>query len=178
MKYQHAVFLSIAALTTCAGSTSSVLIPAMPATAPKVAILPLDGPLGAQAVDLISEELAKSGIQTAERADRVATIAVDTDLSPAEPATVRSYSNYGAQLGVRYLFAGTVSAVHGPLYSYAHVNMTLRLIDARTGQTRWIGKYGDSHWSSAISTQGDLQRGARNMVKEFIKSGGAELLNH
>jgi TolB-like protein len=152
------------------------VIPAASAANPKLAVLPLDGPLGQQAVDLLSEEFAANGINVVERAKIVPLIAVDTDLNPSSPAAVQNYSHLGETLGVRYLFAGTVSAASGPLYSYAHVNITLRLIDVKTGQTRWIGKYGNPLWSSAISTQGDLQRGAHDLVQEFIKAGGEKLL--
>ena len=85
-------------------------------------------------------------------------------------------SEYGNELGVDYVFVGTTSADQGPLYSYAHVFMTLRLIDVNTGKTRWVGTYGNSLWSSAISTQGDLKRGVRHITKEFISSGASKLL--
>ncbi|WP_374453610.1 hypothetical protein [Phenylobacterium sp.] len=157
-------------------STSSVVMQPTRAGAPVVAVLPLDGPLGDQAIDFLSQEFAANGITTVERAKLIPLIAVDTDLSPSSPTAVQTYARYGEALGVRYLFAGTVSADAGPLYSYAHVNMTLRLIDVRTGQTRWLGRYGNPLWSSAISTQGDMQRGARDLVREFIKAGGETLL--
>ena len=89
---------------------------------------------------------------------------------------MQALSSYGEELGVRYLFTGTVSAEGGPLYSFDHVNMTLRLIDVQSGQTRWIGRYGNSMWTSAISTQGDLQRGSKALVAEFISAGGPALL--
>lgn len=103
-------------------------------------------------------------------------LAVDTDLSEASPNSVTSLQVYGEQLGVRFLFTGTVEAIGGPLYSFDHVKMTMRLIDVSTGQTRWIGNYGNSLWSSAISTQGDLQRGAKHIVKEFDESGADEIV--
>jgi TolB-like protein len=143
---------------------------------PSVAILPLEGPLGAQAVDLISQELANHGVGVVERARVRANIGIDTDLNPGAPTEASALAQLGAELGVNYLFAGTVSAQDGPLYSFPHVNMTLRLIDVRSGQTRWIGRYGNSLWTSAISQQGDLQRGARDLVTEFIRAGGPALL--
>lgn len=167
-----AVFAAIA-LAGCA-STSSTIIPE--SRGARVAIVGLDGPLGAQAVDLISQELAVRGIAVVEAATTREVIGVDTDLSDASPASVQALASYGEELGVRYLFTGTVSAVGGPLYSFDHVNMTLRLIDVRSGQTRWIGRYGNSMWTSAISTQGDLQRGAKAIVAEFISAGGPALL--
>jgi TolB-like protein len=163
------------ALSGCA-STSSTMIPATSGP-PQVAIVQLEGPLGEQAVDLISQELAMRGIAVVERARTREVVALDTDLSETSPATVDALSSYGEQLGVRYLFTGTVSAEGGPLYSFDHVNMTLRLIDVRTGQTRWIGRYGNAMWTSAISQQGDLQRGAKHIVDEFINAGGARVLN-
>lgn len=167
----------VAAVSSCAASTSSVVIPKAAAGAPKVAMLPLEGPFGSEATDMLTENLAEAGIATVERAKVIPMIAVDTDISPDEPAGVRSLGQYGQKLGVNYLFTGTVSTTSGPLYSYAHVFITLRLVDARTGQTRWIGRYGNPGWSSAMSTQGDLKRGARDIVKEFIKSGGPAILN-
>jgi TolB-like protein len=161
-------------LSACASTTSTLI--AVNDGAPRVAVLPLEGPLGAQAVDLISQELAAAGIATVERGRMVNFQALDTDLDPSSPAAVQTLSSYGDTLGVKYLFVGTVSAVNGPLYSFAHVNMTLRLIDVRTGQTRWIGRYGNAGWTSAISTQGDLHRGARDIVREFIRAGGPSLL--
>ena len=159
-------------LSGCA-STSSTLISATTGR-PQSAVLPLDGPLGSQAADLISEQFAASGIATVERA-KVLPL-VNVGLGESAPASVEGYSRYTRGLGVHYLFVGTVSAVGGPLYSYAHVNMTLRLVDTRSGQTRWIGRYGNAMWSSAISTQGDLQRGARDLVREFVHAGGSKLL--
>ncbi len=158
----------------CASTSSVVMHQTL--GGPKVAILPLEGPLGAQAVDFLSSELGDKGIAVVERAKLIPLIAVDTDLSPTSPAAVQSFARYGEALDVRYLFAGTVSAVPGPLYSYPHVNMTLRLIDVRSGQTVWLGRYGNPLWSSAISTQGDVQRGARDLVAEFVKVGGLALL--
>lgn len=165
----------ISLLITGCASTSSMIIPE--ASGARVAIVALDGPLGAQAVDLISQELATKGIAVVEAARTRDIIGLDTDFSSASPASVQALSSYGDELGVRYLFVGTVSAVSGPLYSFDHVNMTLRLIDVRSGQTRWIGRYGNSLWTSAISTQGDLQRGARAIVSEFISAGGPTLLS-
>jgi TolB-like protein len=121
---------------------------------------------------LISEAFAQKGIAVIERAEAVPYLAIDTDLSSASPDAVQSFSKLGHTLGVRFLFIGTVSAERGPLYSFPHVNMTLRLIDVESGETRWLGRYGNSLWTSAISEQGDLQRGASDIVDEFVKSGG------
>lgn len=144
--------------------------------AARVGVLTLEGPLGAQAADLISQELAVRGVATIERARLISFSALDTDLSPSAPSAVQRFDDIGKQLGVDFLFIGTVSAERGPLYSFPHVNMTLRLVQTATGQSRWIGQYGNAGWTSAISTQGDLQRGAEDLADEFVKSGGARIL--
>jgi TolB-like protein len=167
--------LGLLGLSACA-STQSVTIPARGANAPAVAIIPFDGHLGTQAVDLISQQLAAAGIGVVERARLRTNIGIDTDVAAGAPVEASALSALGQELGVNYLFAGTVSAEDGPLYSFPHVNMTLRLIDVRTGQTRWIGTYGNPLWTSAISQQGDLQRGTRDLVREFIRAGGPSLL--
>ena len=162
-------------IVSCA-STSSMLVEDSSDLDPVVAILTLDGPFGSQAAELLSLELAKKGVVVAERSERLNTISIDTDLSAAAPEKVKFLKSYGEELGVDYVFVGTTSADKGPLYSYAHVFMTLRLIDVNTGKTRWVGNYGNSFWSSAISTQGDLERGVRNLTKEFISSGASKIL--
>jgi len=167
--------LATALVAGCA-STSSVVLPAASQGHAQVAVLPLEGPLGAQASDLISEAFAQKGVAVIERAKAVQYLAIDTDLSGTSPDAVQSFSKLGNTLGVRFLFIGTVSAERGPLYSFPHVNMTLRLIDVHSGATRWLGHYGNSLWTSAISQQGDLQRGADDITDEFIKSGGAALI--
>jgi TolB-like protein len=162
-------------LTGCA-STSSIVLPVSAMKSPMVAIMPLEGPLGDQASDLIAQALAEKGVGVVERAKVVNTIRVDTLGTGSAVGSTKAMSSYAQALGVRYLFSGTVSAEKGPLYSFDHVNMTLRLVDAETGQTRWIGRYGNSFWTSSISTQGDLQRGAKSIVSEFIKAGGPKLM--
>jgi TolB-like protein len=169
-------FICALVLTACAAqsSTSSILLPAAN-PAHRVAIVGFDGPLGDQAVDLITQELASRGISVVERARTRELVAVDTDLASGSPAAVEALSSYGEQLNVRYLFVGTVTTDQGPLSSYPHVFMTMRLLDVRSGQTRWIGRYGDPNWTSAWSQQGDLQRGARHIVREFVDAGGPSI---
>lgn len=167
--------LLLICLASCASTTSSMVIP-QSTSAPQVAVLPLDGPLGVQAADLISAELASHGVATVERANVDPVLGVETDLSPGTPTVAQNYAHYGQALRVRYLFVGTISADQGPLASYAHVVITLRLIDVTSGQTRWIGRYGNSAWSSALSTQGDLRRGSQQMVQEFVRAGGPAIL--
>ena len=163
-------------LTSCA-STSSVLLSPQTEGA-KVAILQLEGPMGDQASDFISKEFAEEGIYLASKSRSISTIAVDTDIGVNTPETMVKFANYGKNLGVDFILVGTVSTVGGPLYSFDHVNITLNLIDVKTGQTRWIGRYGNSMWTSAISQQGDLQRGAKHIVREFIKAGGKSIINN
>lgn len=174
----HRNLLIVAVLVVTAGcaSTSSTVIPITDQRASKMAIVPFEGQYGAQAVDLISQEFAKRNIAVVEGSTVRNLLAIDTDLSETSPNSVTSLQAYGEQLGVRFLFTGTVEAIGGPLYSFDHVKMTMRLIDVSTGQTRWIGNYGNSMWSSAISTQGDLQRGAKHIVKEFDESGADEII--
>lgn len=126
---------------------------------------------------MLSQELARNGVALAEGAKLRTVVAVDTDLSSATPAAVASLKTYGDELGVRFLFSGTVTTDRGPLSSYPHVFMTLRLLEVDSGQTRWIGRYGNAMWSSAWSTQGDLERGAQDLVQEFIRAGGPAILS-
>ena len=87
-----------------------------------------------------------------------------------------SLPRYGRLLGVEKIFTGTITTSRGGFSSYPHAFITIRLIDVPTGKVTWIGRYGNTKWSSAISTQGDIQRGARDIVQEFIKeAGGADL---
>lgn len=145
------------ALAGCA-STSSTLIP-LQAGPPRAAVLPLTGALGEQASDFLSEEFAKNGVAVVETSRLRSVVAVDTDIDPSSPAGASSLKKYGDDLGVPFLFSGTVTSDRGPLSSYEHVYITLRLLDVSSGQTRWIGRYGNPMWSSAFSTQGDLKRG-------------------
>lgn len=162
-------------LGACA-STSSTMLPFVEGP-PRAAVLPLSGDLGEQAANLLSQEFAKNGVTVIETSRLRTVIAIDTDLSSATPAAVASLKSYGDQLGVPFLFSGTVTTDKGPLSSYPHVFITLRLLDVSTGQTRWIGKYGNPMWTSAWSTQGDLERGASDLVQEFVKVGGPKVLN-
>jgi TolB-like protein len=174
----HRLLLIVAVMvgSTACASTSSTVIPVSDQRASKMAIVPFDGQYGTQAVDLISQEFAKRNIAVVEGSKVKDLLAIDTDFSEGSPDSVTSLQAYGEQLDVRFLFTGTVEAIGGPLYSFDHVKMTMRLIDISTGQTRWIGNYGNSMWSSAISTQGDLQRGAKHIVREFDESGADDII--
>lgn len=174
MRLGLVVFALTALLAACA-STSSTTIPRIEGP-PRAAVLPLSGELGEQASDLLSQEFARNGVAFVETGRLRSVVAVDTDLSAATPAAVASLKSYGDQLGVPFLFSGTVSTDKGPLSSYPHVFITLRLLEVSTGQTRWLGRYGNAMWTSAWSTQGDLERGATDIVQEFIKAGGPAIL--
>ena len=169
------LILSMLFFASCQ-STSSVLIDDTDKSHPDIAVLTFDGNLGSQAAELITQELAAKGVAVAERSERIANLALDTDRSSGSPKTTRLLKNFGDQLGVDYVLTGTVSTDRGPLYSFAHVFITMRLIDINTDGTKWVGNYGNSLWTSAISTQGDLKRGVRHLTKEFIKSGASDYL--
>lgn len=175
MKIKMLAAVAALGVTGCA-STSSVVIPEVATGAAKMAIVPFDGEYGRQASELIALQFAKKGIAVVEGSETFDTFRLDTDLTDAEPERVSALKDYGDKLGVDYVFVGTASALSGPLYSFDHVKMTMRMIDVNTGQTRWIGDYGNSLWTSAISTQGDLDRGAKHIVREFDKSGADDLL--
>jgi TolB-like protein len=173
---RHAILglSSLVLQSACASTSSTLLSPT--ASKPNVAILPLHGLLGVQASDLIAQELTTRGIAYVEPARVRQVVTVDTDLSEANITLVDTMRSYGQQLGVKFLLFGTITTDQGPLSSYPHVFITLRLYQVETGSTIWIGRYGNSLWSSAISTQGDLQRGARDLASELVKSGAGQLL--
>lgn len=159
-------------LTSCA-STSSVKIDSALMGDPVIAVLSLEGELGEQAADFITQQLAINGIAPIERS-QINAVLTEHGFRNNSAFDVSSFAEYGKLLGVKKIFIGTISTVDGPLYSYPHVNMSLKLVDVETGRIVWIGKYGNSMWSSAISTQGDIQRGATHIVKEFIKVYGKD----
>jgi TolB-like protein len=140
---------------------------------PAVAIMPLQGEYGEQAADMIAEQLAIHGLPTIERA-QLSAILKEHNYRESDNFDRSTFSEYGKLLGVKKIFFGTITTIGGPLYSYRHVNMTLKVVDVATGEVTWIGRYGNSMWSSAISTQGDIQRGAKAIVKEFITVHGTK----
>jgi TolB-like protein len=154
-------------------STSSVMVNHSLAEKPIIAIMPLEGDYGEQASDLIAEQLALNGIPTIERA-QLKTLLRENGFKENEMFNQASLPEYGRLLGVKRMFTGTITTVSGPLYSFPHANMTLKVVDVSTGKVIWIGRYGNSMWTSAISTQGDIQRGAKAIVKEFIKVHGTK----
>ncbi|MCX6855986.1 MAG: hypothetical protein NTV80_13890 [Verrucomicrobia bacterium] len=136
-------------------------------------MLPLDGEFGEQASDLIVEQLGSQGVSVVDRSSLDAVLR-EQDFRRDSRFDQSSLAQYGKLLGVKKIMAGTTTAASGPLYSYRHVNITLKVIDVSTGRVTWIGRYGNSLWSSAISTQGDLQRGAKHIVKEFTRIHGTD----
>ncbi len=175
--FKSLVLLAFCQLVVACASTSSVVVGNMSKETPRVAMVKLEGELGSQAVDFLTEEFIRAGIAVVESARTRQVIAIDTDLADGSPSSVQALNRYGEQLGVSFLFVGTVETDRGPLSSYPHVFITLRLIDVKSGQSRWIGRYGNPMWSSAISTQGDLQQGAKRLVKEFSNAGGKAIIH-
>jgi TolB-like protein len=107
-------------------STSSVLVEHNASKTPTVAIIPLQGEYGQQASDLIAEQLALKGIPTVERA-QLDVVLKEHGFRGNEQFDQTSLAEYGRLLGVKQIFAGTITAVRGPLYSFPHVNITLKL---------------------------------------------------
>lgn len=143
----------------------------------KIAIVPFDGEYGSQTIDLISRELAKIGIPAVQGAEIVQYYrATDMTLSDNDPGTVIARKRYGEELGIDFILTGQVEGVEMPPYGFRRIKMTMKLIDINSGQTRWVGDYGKSLWTSATSTQGDLSRGARHIVKAFDESGADDIV--
>jgi TolB-like protein len=161
-------------LGLCGCATHSVRINHPSGAKPLVAVLSLDGPHGEQASDYITEQLAVNGILPIERTQLDA-ILTEHGYRGNKNFNQETLADYGRLLGVKKVFIGTISEISGPLYSFPHVNITLKLVDVSTGSILWIGHYGNSLWTSAISTQGDIQRGAKWIVHEFIKIYGLNL---
>jgi TolB-like protein len=138
---------------------------------PTIAIMPLDGALGSRASDLIAEQLAVNDIATVERA-KIDNILREHGFRDNANFDQSSLAKYGKLLGVKNILLGSVATDSNPLSSYPHVFITLKVVDVESSQVTWIGHYGNSYWSSAISMQGDLQRGAEHIVEEFLKVHG------
>ena len=128
---------------------------------------------GDQASDMLSQQLLEKGYNIIDT-PKVNQAILLTGFDPQQ-TSIGARSRVLASLGADYLFDGTISEIGGPLYSYAHVNITARLTDVHTGRILWIGKYGNPLWSSAISTQGDIQRGASHLAQEFNRTYGQAL---
>lgn len=167
---------TIVCLALCGCATSSIKLNRPVGSTPEVAVMPLDGPNGKQASDYITEQLAINGVMPVERA-QIDSVLAEHGYRENKNFDQSTLANYGTMLGVKKLFMGTISEIGGPLCSFPHVNITLKLVDVSTGNVLWVGHYGNSLWTSAISTQGDIQRGAKCIVQEFIKVYGADLRN-
>ncbi len=170
------VFLvSFASLLTlflegCASTTSYTPGSQGQQSGPRIAVFPFRGPAGDQASDMLAQQLLEKGYNIIDT-PKVNQAILMTGFDPQQTSP-SARSRILASLGADYLFDGTISEIGGPLYSYAHVNITARLTDVHNGRILWIGKYGNPLWSSAISTQGDIQRGASHLAKEFNKTYG------
>lgn len=163
----------MAFITSCA-STTSVSPSAGATSGPLLAVMPLDGELGTQASDMITHKLLESGFRMVERSQ------IDQVLKELGYAGNRRFADFslpkiGRQLGVQKLFVGSVTAAGGPLSSFEHVNINLRLVSVSSGEILWAAKYGNPMWTSAMSTQGDIQRGARDLVNEFESTYAKQL---
>lgn len=163
----------MAFITSCA-STTSVSPSAGATSGPLLAVMPLDGEFGTQASDMITHKLLDSGFRMVERSQ------IDQVLKELGYAGNRRFADFslpkiGRQLGVQKLFVGSVTAAGGPLSSFEHVNINLRLVSVSSGEILWAAKYGNPMWTSAMSTQGDIQRGARDLVNEFKNTYAKQL---
>lgn len=154
----------------CASTTSYTPGSQGQQSGPRIAVFPFRGPAGDQASDMLSQQLLERGYNIIDT-PKVNQAILLTGFDPQQ-ASSNARSKVLASLGADYLFDGTISEIGGPLYSYAHVNITARLMDVHSGRILWIGKYGNPLWSSAISTQGDIQRGASHLAQEFNKTYG------
>ena len=156
--------------------TRSIVIPERPDKPARLAIIPLGGDLGPQAMDLVARQFAARGIPVREGPSVISLICYEANLTDGSPASAGPLRKYGDDLGVDFVVAGTAETVGGPLYAFDRVKMSLRLIDVRTGETRWIGSYGDTVWAAALNTQTDLARAAKQIVKAFDEGGADDLV--
>lgn len=175
MKHLMAAASLLLAVPACA-PTRSIVIPERAGAPARLAIVPLEGDLGPQAMDLIAEEFAARGIAAREGASVISIVGYDANITDGSPASAGPLRKYGEDQGVDFIFAGTAETVSGPLYAFDRVKLTMHLIDVRTGQTRWIGNYGNTVWAAAINTQTDLERGAAHIVKAFDEGGADDLV--
>jgi TolB-like protein len=175
MKYLIAAVSVLLAVPACAQSRS-IVIPERAGEPEKVAIVPFKGDLGLPAMDLIAGELAARGIPARQGASVISVVGYDTNITDSSSASAGPLQKYGEAHGVDFILAGTAETVSGPLYAFDRVKISLVLIDVRTGQTRWIGQYGDTVWAAAIDTQSDLAGGARQIVEAFDNAGADDLV--
>ena len=175
MKHLLVAVSLLLGVQACA-QTRSVVIPERPDAPAKLAIVPLKGDLGPEAMDVIAGELAARGIPAREGPSVISLIGYEANITDGSPASAGPLREYGADLGVDFVLAGTAERVVGPLYAYDRAKMTLRLIDVRTGETRWVGNYGDTVWAAALNSQTDLARAAEHIIKALDDSGADDLV--
>jgi TolB-like protein len=169
-----AILFSAFAFSGCQ-STQSVVVNQSLNSKPVLAVFELEGDYGKEASGLISQELALNGVPSLERS-QIESIFKEHSYHGDARFDQSSVSEYGNLLGVNKILIGNVRADGGPLYSFPHIFITLKLIDVETGNIKWIGKYGNPSWTSATSTMGDLNRGAKHIVKEFLSKYPASSL--
>lgn len=175
MKHLLVAVSLLLGVQACA-QTSSIVIPERPDAPAKLAIVPLKGDLGPEAMDVIARELAARGIPAREGPSVISLIGYEANITDGSPASAGPLREYGDDLGVDFVLAGTAERVVGPLYAYDRAKMTLRLIDVRTGETRWVGNYGDTVWAAALNSQTDLARAAEHIIKALDDSGADDLV--
>ena len=156
--------------------TRSITLPERPDAPARLAILPLKGDLGPDAMDEIAEQLAARGIPAREGPPVIRLIGYEANITDGSPTSVVLLREYGRELDVDFILAGSAETVGGPLYTFDRVKMSLRLIDVETGETRWIATYGDTVWAAALNTQTDLARAAEHIVQAFDDGGADDLV--
>ena len=175
MKHLLVAASLLAGVQACA-PTRSVVIPERPDAAARLAIVPLKGDLGPEAMDLIAGELAARGIPAREGPSVISLVGYEANITDGSPASAGPLREYGGDLGVDFVLAGTAERIVGPLYAFDRAKMTLWLIDVRTGETRWASSYGDTVWAAALNTQMDLARAAEHIIKALDDSGADDLV--
>ena len=142
---------------------------ARPLATNRIGVTELKGPDGDVASDLIAQGLLGKGYRVVERS-QIDHVLSELGRSGDSRFDSASIAAAGRQLGLHELLVGSVNLEGGPLYSFKHANITLRLVDVETGELLWASTYGNPGWTSAISTQGDLQRGAEYLTDEFFRA--------
>ncbi len=166
-----AIILGIVLIQGCASTRTTKGVQFRPLQSDRIAVMPFAGEYGEQAADFVAEELLMNGFRVVERS-RVEQVLRELNFSGDPRFDSTTLPAIGRQLGLKEVLVGSISAVGGPLYSYKHVNISLRLVDVETSDVLWVARYGNPMWSSAISTQGDIQRGARHLAREFVNAFG------
>ena len=133
--------------------------------------MPLQGEYGTQAADMITQQLLEAGYRVVERS-RIEQILRELGYADDTRFDSSTLPRIGNQLGVQKLFVGSITTMGSPFYSFDHVNISLRLVSVSSGEILWAAKYGNPLWTSALGTQGDIQRGAKDLVSEFMRTYG------